>query len=90
MFWVDRCPREAEGLGKQGMTTKRKVSTIAKPRTLPRPLGGKAMSLDLKNALIVVHVFDCKRLWFLLSRCRLCVVLAEKITFVEILTTWHP
>ena len=37
---------------------------IAKAWTLPEPHEGKAMSLDRKNALMVVHVFDRNGLRF--------------------------
>ena len=60
-------------------------------RRLERCQGRSRAKLCLstaKNALMVVHLFDCNGLWFLLSRCRLWVLYWQRslLMFVEILT----
>ena len=57
---------------------------------LTRPLEGKATSLDRKNALMVVRLFDCNRLWFLLSRSRVRVSFHAEAYVSGQFDTWHP
>ena len=69
------------------MKTKRKVTSRRLERCQGR-LRAKLCLSTAKNALMVVHLFDCNGLWFLLSRCRLWVLYWQRslLMFVEILT----
>ena len=69
------------------MKTKREESQC---EGLTRPLEGKAASLDRKNALMVVRLFDCNRLWLLSSRSRARVSFRGEAYVSGQFDTWHP